>query len=398
MKKLKMLFVSATLILSLMLGFSACTFFDNDYNDYQNSDSEISSIYNSYVETINNQGGEPLSYDEWLATIKGEKGDKGDKGEKGDQGIPGIKGDKGDKGDQGETGLNGEKGEKGDAGKGISKIELNNDNRLVITYTDGTTQILDLQKINDNVLEYTLLADDTYGVFSGNGAKKAAVINIPATYKDKKVTQIMTNAFKDLSMLQQITIPSTITKIGQNAFMGCSSLDNLVFSENLTTIDDNAFRNCTSLSEFTFPDNLKIIGEYTFYGCTHLTSVTIPESVTKIGKYSFYSTSLTAVDLQNKSWKLQSVNDAFNSLRSTSTWGVTESDVTNTSLFSGSITHTSVNPETVSFSYNLSDKAKVAEMFTKTSSVKIGAAYGWSSTYEAAILFCDFYKTDWYLE
>ncbi len=132
---------------------------------------QIEKIYAQYVVYAQAEGQEPLSYEEWLATIKGEKGDKGDtgaqgadgvgiknayinedgeliveftvgepinlgkivgadgaqgeqgeqgiqgeKGEQGEQGIQGEKGDKGDKGEQGEQGEQGEKGDKGEQG------------------------------------------------------------------------------------------------------------------------------------------------------------------------------------------------------------------------------------------------------------------------------------------
>lgn len=51
----------------------------------------------------------------------------------------GAKGDKGEKGDKGDQGIQGSKGDKGDTGKGIAKVEYNEKNELIITYTDGTT-------------------------------------------------------------------------------------------------------------------------------------------------------------------------------------------------------------------------------------------------------------------
>ena len=100
--------------LSLLLG--ACSANPGEGN------AEIYSIYQSYVKNAQSKGEEPLSYEEWLASIKGEKGDrgpKGDKGDKGDTGEQGPKGDKGDTGDQGpqgDQGIQGPQGEKGDTG------------------------------------------------------------------------------------------------------------------------------------------------------------------------------------------------------------------------------------------------------------------------------------------
>ena len=57
-------------------------------------------------------------------------GVKGDTGETGSQGPQGDKGDKGDKGDT---------GEKGTDGKGIKSVAINEEEHLIITYTDDTT-------------------------------------------------------------------------------------------------------------------------------------------------------------------------------------------------------------------------------------------------------------------
>ncbi len=46
-------------------------------------DNEIQKIYQTYAEAA---GDDALSYEDWLASIKGEKGDKGDKGDKGEPG------------------------------------------------------------------------------------------------------------------------------------------------------------------------------------------------------------------------------------------------------------------------------------------------------------------------
>ena len=72
------------------------------------SDNVDSEIYNVYVMYQTNGG--TLTYEQWLASIKGEKGDKGDTG------AQGPKGDKGDTGAAGAAGADGEKGDKGDTG------------------------------------------------------------------------------------------------------------------------------------------------------------------------------------------------------------------------------------------------------------------------------------------
>ena len=81
--------------------------------------------------------------------IQGEKGDTGAQGEKGEQGSQGEQGVQGIQGEKGEQGIQGEKGDKGDTGAagqdgqdgqngvGISRAEINAENELVLTLSNG---------------------------------------------------------------------------------------------------------------------------------------------------------------------------------------------------------------------------------------------------------------------
>ncbi len=102
-KSLIALFVA--LIVCLTCLFTAC---NNNAQDAR--DPQIVAIYDSYVANATEKGETPLSYEEWLNSIKGAKGDTGATGAKGDtgaQGEQGIQGEKGDKGDKGDNGVDG---------------------------------------------------------------------------------------------------------------------------------------------------------------------------------------------------------------------------------------------------------------------------------------------------
>ena len=81
------------------------------------------------------------------AGTPGPQGEKGDKGDKGDAGAPGLNGQDGQDGENGLPGLPGEKGEKGEKGDkgddGVSIVDasLNDYGELIITYSDGTSQV-----------------------------------------------------------------------------------------------------------------------------------------------------------------------------------------------------------------------------------------------------------------
>lgn len=77
--------------------------------------------YELYVANAEESGIKPLSYEDWLQSIKGEKGEKG------------------------------EKGKDGEDGRGISKAVINKSGELVITYTDGATVNLGKVKGEDGM-------------------------------------------------------------------------------------------------------------------------------------------------------------------------------------------------------------------------------------------------------
>lgn len=272
--------------------------------------------------------------------------------------------------------LKGEKGDKGDTGRGIASMTFNDDNELVITYTDGTTQNMGTIPFTSSVLEYTLLPDDTYGVFAGSGASSMAVIEIPATYNNKAVTQIMANGFKGLSMLQQVNIPDSVTQIGQYAFSECTSLDNVVVPNSVTIIDDYAFYKCTSLKSISLSNTLQTIGAYSFNGCSQLTTIVIPDSVSRIGKYAFYGSSLSDVTMSTTGWKLV---------------GITANDLS----FSGK-TKVIYDMSEMTVDYNFWTTSGAAIILTQKASAKWSKnAYG---SMREGVLYANLYQYDWVKE
>ena len=123
------------------VSFVGCT--DDQANNssfsssFMDGDSKIEEVYTQYVIHAQAEGVVPLSYEDWLATIKGEKGDTG---------ATGAQGPQGEKGDTGATGAQGPQGEKGDAGKdglGIASVAYDVFGNLVVTFTDGTMQTVE---------------------------------------------------------------------------------------------------------------------------------------------------------------------------------------------------------------------------------------------------------------
>ena len=69
---------------------SNSTSLDSSSPEEEGEQTQIEKIYAQYVVYTESAGEVPLSYEDWLATIKGEKGEQGDKGDKGETGAQGV--------------------------------------------------------------------------------------------------------------------------------------------------------------------------------------------------------------------------------------------------------------------------------------------------------------------
>ena len=261
MKKKFLTPVIAALALSCATSvFSACEKTGGGNAPQQNA--EIHDIYTSYVTNAEENGETPLSYEEWLAVIKGEKG--------------GIS----DKTDGDNTGA---------TGKSAYEIWLDNGHTgteqdfLNWLKADGSADTDDKTQI----FEFYPLDDGTYSVSVGK-ATQMNNVSLPAAYKGKPVTAISEKGFDKCENLISITLPDTITSIGNYAFRRCYKLTSITMPDSVTSIGSYAFDWCSKLTNITIPNSVTSIGSYAFESCSGLTSITIPNSVTSIGSSAFH--------------------------------------------------------------------------------------------------------------
>ena len=261
MKKKFLTPLIATLALSCATSvFSACEKTGGGNAPQQNA--EIHDIYTSYVTNAEENGETPLSYEEWLAVIKGEKG--------------GIS----DKTDGDNTGA---------TEKSAYEIWLDNGHTgteqdfLNWLKADGSADTDDKTQI----FEFYPLDDGTYSVSVGK-ATQMNNVSLPAAYKGKPVTAISEKGFDKCENLISITLPDTITSIGNYAFRSCYKLTSITMPDSVTSIGSYAFESCRGLTSITIPNSVTSIGSYAFERCSGLTSITIPNSVTSIGSSAFH--------------------------------------------------------------------------------------------------------------
>ena len=142
MKKRYWILIVASLLVCIF-AFSGCGLFDKPTPDKDNgstNDKQFQAVYALYLDYAESKGETPLSYENWLKTIKGEDGKDGSTpviGYNGnwwidnvDTGVPAT----------GKDGVNGTNGKDGADGVGIKNVSIDENGNLLITYTDGTTE------------------------------------------------------------------------------------------------------------------------------------------------------------------------------------------------------------------------------------------------------------------
>ena len=104
-------------------------------------------------------------------------------------------------------------------------------------------------------------------------------------------------AFYECENLKTISIPDSVTIVGDLAFTNCVGLDNVVIPDSVTKIGVRAFEGCESLSSLTLSRHLTELSEQAFMGCTALKEVQLPAAIKTIGASCFADTGLTSLVL-----------------------------------------------------------------------------------------------------
>lgn len=112
-------------------------------------------------------------------------------------------------------------------------------------------------------------------------------------------------AFMNCKDLTTVTLNdgSRLAKLGEGAFRGCESLESFTFAASMSSVGAAAFADCTSLETVSFMASERTLtfGENAFMNCTSLVTVNLPANVNKIPGVFAGCTSLTEVNVDEKS-------------------------------------------------------------------------------------------------
>ena len=128
------------------------------------------------------------------------------------------------------------------------------------------------------------LSTDKYYVESLTTSFFEGEVIIPDTFREKPVTQIHSDAFKN-RRIGGISIGKNVNYIGENAFEGCE-IESISIPGTVGTIDACAFRNTTKLQEVTFHEGTSQIRSEAFLN-SGIKELVLPASVSFVGARAF---------------------------------------------------------------------------------------------------------------
>lgn len=110
--------------------------------------------------------------------------------------------------------------------------------------------------------------------YEGNGSD----LVIPCQREGYAVEGVADGAFKNNTLIKNVTFQEGVKKIGDEAFSGCSQLSTLILNEGLEYIGNSAFKNCLLISNIEIPVSVLSIGQGALSGLSSLNSISMPFS------------------------------------------------------------------------------------------------------------------------
>lgn len=134
--------------------------------------------------------------------------------------------------------------------------------------------------------------ESTVNIIGYSGASASVVI--PQTIDSASVVKVLSGAFSENAVIENVVLPDTVTTIESSSFNSCSALNSVKMS-GVVTVGENAFDLCSSLENVQVGDSLSTIEKKAFSNCKAVKEFYFGDSITAIGDGAFQNASPVAV-------------------------------------------------------------------------------------------------------
>ncbi len=138
------------------------------------------------------------------------------------------------------------------------------------------------------------------------GSLRIPAIDLSAT----QVDSIGDCAFKKITLLKTLVLPSTLKYIGKEAFVG-ARFTGVEMPESLEEIDNSAFYTCNYLESIAFNSPINRIGNEAFASCSKLRNIAFNDTIGLIDNRAFADLTLDSLDVKAGTIKA----DAFSTVK-----------------------------------------------------------------------------------
>ena len=85
---------------------------------------------------------------------------------------------------------------------------------------------------------------------------------------ERGITAIADGVFRDMYLIESVSVPEGVTSIGAEAFSGCSAIGSIRLPASLTAVGDRAFAGWSYVGSIHLPENIAQLGEDVFKNST----------------------------------------------------------------------------------------------------------------------------------
>ena len=166
--------------------------------------------------------------------------------------------------------------------KNLSEVTVDENNKTYFSQDGGiikksTGELVYVPYTKSGVLDLSGYAGLVIGGYAFSGCDNITEVILPAG-----TTKIPSNAFRNFTGLEKITIPEGVEELAANSFDGCINLKEVILpKESLRIIRGSVFNNTPALKTIELPNTIENLTSSAFKGAGFET-LTLPECITEV--------------------------------------------------------------------------------------------------------------------